>query len=181
MNTNAYIPPDHYDLIKRRLRKADQALCDLLLLTGFRVSDLLKARNYQVDSVYISLYEAKTGKRRTVATSPEIRRALSSYRRYTHQNEEFGGRNPLACAFVSERGRKGDRAHLSRTTIYRRFAKAVYMAGLAEKGYSLHSLRKCYAVNLYEKSGSLLVVQRDLGHSSMSTTCLYVFGSRATL
>ena len=178
MNTNQYIPADHFDLIKRRMKPSDAAIVDLLRLTGFRVSDLLRVRNYQIDKVYISLYEQKTGKIRTIPTSQAIRDAVRKYRRATFQEDP---QNVLAYLFRSERGRKKDKRHLSRTTIYRRFELACYMAGLGDKGYSIHSLRKCYAVDLYERTGSLLEVQRDLGHESLATTCLYVFGSRATL
>ena len=64
---------------------------------------------------------------------------------------------------------------LHRSTAYRQFEKAVGKAGLKGKGYTVHSLRKLYAVRLYQSTGSLLKVQEDLNHGKIQTTMFYVF------
>lgn len=66
---------------------------------------------------------------------------------------------------------------MHRTTYWRHFNDAVERAGLAGRGYSPHSLRKCYAVKLFKKSG-LKAVQDDLGHKYESTTMLYAFSDQ---
>lgn len=168
------------DRIRRHLNAEMRAITDILRLTGYRVDDLLKSREYQWygKDGYVLLYEHKTKKQRKVMFTEGIREAVERYKRVRQRTRSV---QPLRY-FVQGLGEeKADKRHRHRSTVYRHFAEAVKQAGLAGKGYTIHSLRKCYAVDLYNASGSLLTVQKDLGHESLSTTCLYVFGSRASL
>lgn len=126
----------------------------------------------------ITLYERKTKKQRRISASPELREAVGRYKSVRRVS-----RSPSALTFFVQglRDQERDLHKRHRSTLYRHFADAVRRAGLAGKGYTIHSLRKCYAVDRYNASGSLMEVQNDLGHKSLSTTCLYVFGSRASL
>ena len=45
---------------------------------------------------------------------------------------------------------------------------------------SPHSARKAYAVRLYQRSGDLMRVQRDLRHSSPEVTLLYAMADELT-
>ena len=45
---------------------------------------------------------------------------------------------------------------------------------MSGRGYTLHSLRKCYAVDQLRKTGSYERVQADLGHRYLSTTLIYL-------
>lgn len=176
---SAYIDPADMDRIRRRLSKEDCALVDILRLTGFRVDDLLCSVEFQWSGkTSVTLLEAKTGNIRTVQISPELREAIE---RYKSARRPRWKPNMLTYFVQARRFRKDDAHKRHRTTLYRHFAEAVKRAGLAGKGYTIHSLRKCYAVDLYNASGSLLAVQKDLGHSNIATTCLYVFASRASL
>lgn len=134
---------------------------DLLLETGFRIDDVLRIRKYQLRRDYITLKERKTGNVRTVPYSGKYR---------------VSGGN-LSYVFPSRRGRAGDKRKLHRSTFWRHFEKAVKAAGLSGRGYTVHSLRKCYAVELYKRTGDVLRVQKDLGHKNLSTTCLYLLGA----
>lgn len=176
---NRYIPPEHYDRIRERLGREYGALCDLLRLTGYRVDDLLHTRCWQWGGDMITVRESKTGNSRTVVITPEIRGALEVYRDASGQTRR--PRHPLAYFVESKRKRPGDRAKRCRTTLYRHFAQAVKRAGFEGCGYSIHSLRKCYARDAYERSGSLVAVQQDLGHKKLDTTLWYVCGSDVRL
>lgn len=177
---SAYIPPAELDRIRRLLPAETCALVDILRLTGYRVDDLLKSRDYQWygKDGFVNLYEHKTKKQRKVKFTEEIRESVERYRRCRNVS-----RAPQALTYFVQGLRDHDRDlhKRHRSTLYRHFADAVKRAGLGGRGYTVHSLRKCYAVDLYNKCGSLLAVQTDLGHKSLSTTCLYVFGSRASL
>lgn len=177
---SAYIPPEHMDRIRRKLTAEMRALVDILRLTGYRVDDLLKSREYQWygKDGYVILYEHKTKKQRKVTYSEEIKEAVERYKAVRQRTRSV---QPLRYFVQGLRDFQADRRHRHRSTVYRHFAEAVKRAGLEGHGYTIHSLRKCYAVDLYNATGSLLEVQRDLGHESLSTTCLYVFGSRASL
>lgn len=177
---SAYIPPSDLDRIRRLLPAETRALCDILRLTGYRVDDLLKSREYQWygKDGYILLYEHKTKKQRKVKLTDEVREAVERYRRCRNVSR---APQPLTYFVQGLRDQERDLHKRHRSTLYRHFADAVKKAGLIGRGYTIHSLRKCYAVELYNRCESLLTVQKDLGHKSLSTTCLYVFGSRAQL
>ena len=62
---------------------------------------------------------------------------------------------------------------MSSTAIQKVFKFWAKKAGLLSH-YSVHSLRHTYAVRLYKSSGyNLRLVQKQLGHSSISTTQVY--------
>lgn len=107
------------------------------------------------------MHERKTGNVRTVPYSGKYR---------------VSGGN-LSYVFPSRRGRAGDKRKLHRSTFWRHFEKAVLAAGLDGRGYTVHSLRKCYAVSLYRRTGSVELVKSDLGHKSIATTALYLLGA----
>ncbi len=55
-------------------------------------------------------------------------------------------------------------------TVFKTIAKA---AGI-DSHHSIHSCRHTYATNLYKASGyNLRMVQKQLGHSSITTTSVY--------
>lgn len=168
------------DRIRRLMTAESRALVDILRLTGFRVDDLLKSREYQwyFKGGEVCLYEHKTKKQRKVKETEELRDAVA---RYKAARTVSRVPQPLTYFVQGLRDQTADLHKRHRSTLYRHFTDAVKRAGLSGKGYTIHSLRKCYAVDLYNATGSLLAVQADLGHKSLSTTCLYVFGSRASL
>ena len=126
----------------------------------------------------VTLYERKTKKQRTIDVTPELREAVERYKSVRRISRVP---QPLTFFVQGLRDQERDLHKRHRSTLYRHFADAVHRAGLDGLGYTLHSLRKCYAVDRYNASGSLLAVQADLGHKSLSTTCVYVFGSRAAM
>jgi site-specific recombinase XerD len=53
------------------------------------------------------------------------------------------------------------------------FKKLARLAGIS-KHHSIHSLRNTYTTNLYRASGyNLRLVQKQLGHSNITTTTVY--------
>lgn len=169
---NRYIPPDHYARIRRRLAPEYAALCDLLRLTGYRVDDVLHTTVSQWQQPTITITEKKTGNVRTLRLTPGAQDAVSRLA------ERRSGADPLVPAL---RCRTGTSPYRHRTTIWRAFKAAVTLAGLDGYGYTIHSLRKCYAVERYDQTQSLLAVQADLGHKNIDTTLWYVCGSDVRL
>lgn len=168
---NRYIPPDHYAAIRRRLSPRMVAMCDLLRWTGYRVDDVLHTTVGDWRGDHVTITESKTGNVRTVhlnAIAVASIRKLLAYRPGVKDDEPM---------FPGERLRTGDTPWLHRSTVWRRFTAAVKAAGLDGHGYTIHSLRKMYAVERYDQTQSLLAVQHDLGHKKIDTTLWYVCGS----
>lgn len=161
-----WIPEDHYNLILSRLVARDRWLVRLLRATGYRVDDVLHTRCWMWGGEYIELKERKTANIRRVTITPEIRRIVEQYKACA--GLETGH---ALSAFVPSKRVKGK---IHRTTIWRHFEKAVEECGLSGLGYSLHSLRKCYAIDKFREYGSYERVQADLGHKYLSTTLIYL-------
>jgi site-specific recombinase XerD len=69
---------------------------------------------------------------------------------------------------------------LSYVTAWMIMRKAVQKAGLAQRGYSLHSLRHTFATNMLNAGLRLEVLQQLLGHLSIDITQQYARLSDAT-
>ncbi|NSW58701.1 MAG: tyrosine-type recombinase/integrase [Armatimonadetes bacterium] len=68
--------------------------------------------------------------------------------------------------------RKGTR--LGTTALRRIFERLLRRAGLADRGYSLHSMRHAYATSLIRAGVDLGTVMSLMGHSDISVTSVYV-------
>jgi len=142
----------------------DNAIIHLALGTGLRVSELT---NLKVDHIHfkrgsnqIVVYKGKGDKDRIVTINNNLKSIIQEYIEYDQSDPLF--------LFPSERGKQ-----LTRSGIQQIFKKWAKKAGLPQR-YSIHSLRHTYATNLYKASGyNLRLVQKQLGHSSISTTQVY--------
>lgn len=159
------------------MRKADpddRIIYTLCIETGFRIDDILSMRQYHatkaINTGILMIREQKTGKNRSVILSSEALRAIL---------RQFNCNTPvkhhLKYLFASKTARRAQkRSKLHRSTVQRHFSEAVKLAGLAGRGYTIHSLRKVYARRLYDRTGSALAVMRDLNHDNIGTTMLYL-------
>ena len=145
----------------------DALITDLLLETGFRLDDIMNLRVWQAVGNQISIRERKTGKLRAVSLPSVLAEDIKTY---------AGNRHRFSFLFPALRVYGAKKMH--RTTYWRHFMAAVRAAGCGGRGYSPHSLRKVYAVRLFEKCGNLMQVQADLNHTHLSTTMLYALADR---
>lgn len=142
----------------------NQLIVELALGTGLRVSEMasLKVGDLHLGKGQNSLIvrNGKGGKDRVVAFSSTLKSLISSYLEYRISESPY--------LFHSERGDQ-----MTRFGIGRVFKTIAGKAGIAEH-HSVHSLRHTYATNLYKASGyNLRLVQKQLGHSSITTTSVY--------
>ena len=142
----------------------NQLIIEFALGTGLRVSEManLKVGDLHLGKGQNSLIvrNGKGGKDRVVGISSALKNLISGYLEYRISDSQF--------LFYSERGEQ-----LTRFGIGRVFKTIAGMAGIAEH-HSIHSLRHTYATNLYKASDyNLRLVQKQLGHSSITTTSVY--------
>lgn len=136
--------------------------------TGLRRSEIAALKRGDVhlrNSVpFIVVRRGKGGKFREVVISEELRRLL---KRFTRKQDEWG--EPAGAedyVFLSQRG------PYSGSGISRLFRKACKRAGITILG--IHALRHWFGTQLHAATKDLRLVQKQLGHSRVTTTQVYV-------
>ena len=147
-----------------QLAVRNRFIIETALGTGLRVSELA---NLKVDDIHIrkgqyslTVNNGKGGKHRVVGFNNKLKMLIQEYLDYRKSMSSY--------LFASERGEK-----MTRFGVGRVFKTMAAKAGLDSK-HSIHTLRHTYATNLYKASGyNLRMVQKQLGHSSITTTTVY--------
>ena len=147
-----------------QLAVRNRFIIETALGTGLRVSELA---NLKVDDIHIrkgqyslTVNNGKGGKHRVVGFNNKLKVLVQEYLDYRKSMSSY--------LFASERGEK-----MTRFGVGRVFKTMAAKAGLDSK-HSIHTLRHTYATNLYKASGyNLRMVQKQLGHSSITTTTVY--------
>ena len=147
-----------------QLAVRNRFIIETALGTGLRVSELA---NLKVDDIHIrkgqyslTVNNGKGGKHRVVGFNNKLKTLIQEYLDYRKSMSSY--------LFASERGEK-----MTRFGVGRVFKTMAAKAGLDSK-HSIHTLRHTYATNLYKASGyNLRMVQKQLGHSSITTTTVY--------
>jgi site-specific recombinase XerD len=67
---------------------------------------------------------------------------------------------------------------LSARTVQKEFKKAVLKAGITKKGVVVHTLRHSFGTHLYEAGVDLRTIQELMGHTTPTTTAMYVHVSK---
>ena len=142
----------------------NRLIIEMALGTGLRVSELA---NLKVDDIHIrkgqyslTVNNGKGGKHRVVGFNNKLKTLIQEYLDYRKSMSSY--------LFASERGEK-----MTRFGVGRVFKTMASKACLDSK-HSIHTLRHTYATNLYKASGyNLRMVQKQLGHSSITTTTVY--------
>jgi len=90
---------------------------------------------------------------------------LSEYLKWKRLlNEPTGDDDPLLMS--------SHRKPYSTRTLQYAFKRSIKEAGLPST-YSIHACRHSYGTYLYQKTKNLRLVQKQLGHSSITTTTVY--------
>ena len=142
----------------------NRLIIEMALGTGLRVSDLA---NLNIGDIHIRkgqnsliVNNGKGDKDRVVGFNNKLKTLIQEYLDYRKSMSSY--------LFASERGEK-----MTRFGVGRVFKTMAAKAGLDSK-HSIHTLRHTYATNLYKASGyNLRMVQKQLGHSSITTTTVY--------
>lgn len=142
-------------------------LLKLMLNTAIRREEVVNIRlkdiNINENSILI---HGKGDKERIVYYNNDVKALLSEYI-YSHRNI-FKTAKDSEFLFVTTKAGK-----MCVSTVNKIYNKYRDMAGLKEQGYTVHSLRKTAATNMYQQTGDIYAVKGILGHSSIATTELY--------
>ena len=136
---------------------------------GLRLNEAchLQAEHILSARMQIRVEQGKGQKDRYTLLSPRLLEELRAYwRAFRPSQWLFFGRDP--------------QAPLPEGTGQKIFEHAVGRAGLPKKG-GIHSLRHSFATHLLEAGVEITVVQRLLGHTSLSTTANYLHVRRERL
>lgn len=151
------------DSIHNLKHKAEIAL---LYSSGIRVSELCRLHCRDIfrskNCIYIS--RSKNRSDRYAVLSDRAYNSLASYvRAYRICDKDswlFPGQKegaPICCQSVANV-----------------FKKQISMAGLADKGFNLHSLRHAFGLHLYESGTDMMSIKEAMGHKSLKSTAVYL-------
>lgn len=139
-----------------------RAVLSLIYATGVRLNEATHLRVSDIDGERMTVHirSGKGGKPRMVPMSPALRELLRAYW------IEYRPRDYLFSGKCAERP-------LHESSVQHACAKARLIAQI-DKPASVHTLRHSYATHLLELGVDLRTIQKLLGHSSLSTTAIYV-------
>jgi len=138
---------------------------------GLRRAEALNLRVHDIDKarMVLRVTEGKGGKDREVPLPVSTYRLLQSYWK-THRNPR------LLFPALGKNGKKGATATKPMATSSIEGALRRLRAELPQitKHFILHTLRHSYATHLIEAGVGVRIVQQYLGHSSLTTTMIYL-------
>jgi integrase/recombinase XerC len=153
------------------------ALICICLGAGLRISEiaaLLVQDCYQdlEGGPAIRVYQGKGGKDRTVPMLPEFFQGITAYLEATGRDLTSSGR--VFAAEDQARAFRGQGARISTPALSFMLKRILAGAGIESHRVGVHALRHTYAIGVLRESKNLTVVQKLLGHSSVTTTSRYV-------
>lgn len=156
-----WLPRGEFEHILATLSSENRLACEISLITGLRINDVLALTPDKVRKQRFTVREEKTGKTKLVRLPKEIVSRC------------------LACAgqhYVFEHRLNG-RKHRTRQAVYKDLRKCADFLKL-KKNITPHTARKVYAVEEFEKSGgNLKKVKKLLNHSNEAVTIIYAMAN----
>jgi integrase/recombinase XerD len=135
----------------------------LLYSTGLRVSEVVHLRIGDIDSknMRIKVVQGKGAKDRYTILSQAVLLELRAY---------YVQYRPVEYLFNGQ----GKGRRYSQRSIQKVVELAIIKAGLANKDYSVHTIRHSFATHLVDNGTDLHTVKELLGHNSLTTTLQYL-------
>jgi integrase len=144
-----------------------ECLIRLALGTGMRVSELSQLRVNEVDTgrePRIFIANGKGSRSRHILIDRDLAQFLKKYIQHNHLSPDSYLLNVNGKPYSTMGLQLGFK---------RAMREAKLSTGNPDKEYSIHCLRHTYGTFLYEREKDLRLVQRQLGHSNISTTQIY--------
>lgn len=156
-----FIRPEILEHVLYALTPANALVIRVCLKTGLRVGDVVAIATADLEKgitkgYKITITEQKTSKKKTVALGKNLTEMLLS------QSGRF---------YVFEH-RTDITRHRTRQAVYKDIKRAGKLFRIKEN-LTPHSVRKIYAVKLFEKYGNIAKVRQALNHSNDEVTMIY--------
>lgn len=147
----------------------EKAMVSLLACSGIRNQELcdLRVRDIDLNQHMLRVVDGKGGSTRCCSVSPEC---LAVVAQYLQQHPRGEG----DYLFTTLRG-----GGQYSTTALRRLVKRLASRAKMDKRVHPHLFRHALASNLLKRGATLLAVQQQLGHASLSTTMIYIHSGHA--
>ena len=142
-----------------------KAIMALLYSSGMRIDELINLRLCDIDStrMVIRVANGKGNKSRDTLLATKTLELLRCYYTNTH---------PKPIKYVFEGGGRPGKPYSS-TSIGKIVKRATSRAGI-KKNVHPHSFRHAFATHMLEQGANLKLIQKLLGHSSLSSTMVYL-------
>lgn len=157
---SGWIPKGEILHVLAALKPENRLACEISLFTGLRINDVLNLKPSYLQKKRFTIREEKTGKTRTVYMPEDLRKRAIA----------ISGQH-----FIFEHRLNGKK-HRTRQAVFKDLRRAA-AAFRCKQHISPHSMRKVYAVEEFEKSGSIKRVQKLLNHSDEAVTYLYAMAN----
>ena len=170
---NALTPNDFLALYSACTTDFEKALLCVLFSSGMRISEVLAAKFSDIkrNDLLIRVGPGKGRQERNTLLSQKAIEALEVY--YRNFYRDCDKPTPDSLIFMKkDKNQKPVPVSYEDTRIL--LKKLVEKAGLQEKGYTLHSFRHGFAIELYRATNDVMLVSSLLGHKHLSATEIYV-------
>lgn len=170
------------DVYQRVYQKGDAALrdaMDLAYLTGQRVGDVWAMDIRQVTPRGLLIQQSKTENKVTMEISGELATLLERIAKRKSEKLPNGREKPYSTRLIVD----DSGLALGRAALRYRFDKAREDAGVPKEDFQFRDLRAKAGTDKADSSKDIREAQAQLGHSSVTTTEIYVRkkrGARAT-
>jgi len=134
----------------------------IMLEAGLRLSEVtgLKREDFDLESGELKVEGGKEKKRRTLWAGKESLELFKKWLQVSPESRYF---------FPTLKGGKLDNRYV------REMVKRLAGKAHINKNISPHTLRHTFAAELYRKTSNIRLVQKALGHSSLSATMIYTY------
>ncbi|HCC34988.1 MAG TPA: hypothetical protein DEQ02_04895 [Ruminococcaceae bacterium] len=156
----SWVPRGEMEHILAALTAPNRLACEISLATGLRIGDVLSLKADQIRARFV-IYEQKTGKRRAVYMPSAL---LDRARRMAGHIYVFPHRYT-------------GKQHRTRQAVFRDLKRAAKLFRISGN-VAPHSLRKVYAVELFNRTKSVERIKKLLNHSDEAVTMLYAMADR---
>lgn len=147
----------------------ETVIIGLLALAGLRRSEVLGIDMADVAADLSSLrIDGKGGVQRMVPVSAHLAELLEAY---LSVRDDYTS----PALLLNDAGNR-----MQATTLYRLFKRVLARAGLEDSGITPHSLRHAFATELVRAGVDVATISELLGHSSISTTSIYLHATSET-